>query len=361
MRSLQQAIVGEGCTQCTTVKKTRKIRIPLLNWIPILLVLVFAWRNRCKMSDRSDIDEEELRAIDAGTPLLDERAEGDDRETIAYSPISDEETIMYVDRASLPEGPRSLFASADPADVDDVVTSPPLPAVAVNVVVYQDSTTAVDVAMPTSSAMVTANMVAFPDPADVVDVNMLLPPLVVADNAVASANPYPLESWKFAFASVLYLTFQHLLQKKGADVTSRDVELLENVVPGEIKDFRPVSVILTLLQTLVSVPGVFQNLKEWSRRAQRVPTADHRCFQQTVKYFPLDEDSEWDPNLFGLSALVVGRFVELPIPGTGLEFLENVQDLMDLAGPSSRLVEMLVEALFFVKAPNWTWKLFPSH
>src|SRR6218665_3974488 len=353
-----QAIVGEGCT---AVNKTKNIRIPLLNWIPFLLVLVFAGKNRCKMSDRSDIDEEELRAIfDAGTPLLDEHPEGDDRETIAYSPISDEETIMYVDRASLPGETRSLFAPAASADADDV-TSPPLPVVAVKVVVSQDSKTALDVVMPPSSAMVTANMVASPDPADVVDVDMVLPPLVVADNAVASTNPYPLESWKFAFASVLYLTFQHLLQKKGADVISRDVELLETVVPIEIKDFRPVRVILTLLQTLVSVPGFLQNLKEWSRRAQRVPTADHRCFQPTVKCFPLDEDSEWDPNLFGLSALVVGRFVELPIPGTGLEFLENVQDLMDLAGPSSRLVEMLVEALFFVKAPNWTWKLFPSH
>src|SRR6218665_2189228 len=91
---------------------------------------------------------------------------------------------------------------------------------------------------------------------------------------VVAKPPFQLDSWRFAFASVLHLTLQHLCLKMGAVITAEDVVYLHSFVPQEIRGYQPILLILMTLQAVIATPNFIFILREWARRACKVQAPD---------------------------------------------------------------------------------------
>src|SRR6218665_2049680 len=223
----------KGC--CVTLKHNKPKKSYWFIWI-LLLIVIGAF---CEMSGQNDIDSAVLREMfRAGTPLLDERElfpSDDDQETVLSSPILSE--VVAVDETSppepTPEQPGSSTKTlivASPSSVVQDVAAPPVPSMASRVEVLPVTSQPPDAVVPSASADVEASVVFAPPPA-------------------------LLTNWKFAFASVLHLTFKHLCLKMGAPVTAEDVDYLLRLVPADIQTYQPTFIILMALQAVLNTPG----------------------------------------------------------------------------------------------------------
>src|SRR6218665_1214668 len=218
------------------------------------------------------------------------------------------------------------YIVAFPSSVVQDVAAPPVPSMASRVEVLPVTSQPSDAVVPSGSADVEASV-------------------------VFASPPALLTNWKFAFASVLHLTFKHLCLKMGAPVTAEDVDYLLRLVPADIQTYQPTFIILMALQAVLNTPGFLYTLKEWLRRGHKVPPSDNRTFQHTLDYFPAGTQLEWNSNAFGLCTLLIGRFLDQPLPATMDHFLLEVQDLVSLAGLDSWMIECVAEVLFFYPVP----------
>src|SRR6218665_1400430 len=136
------------------------------------------------------------------------------------------------------------YIVAFPSSVVQDVAAPPVPSMASRVEVLPVTSQPSDAVVPSGSADVEASVV-------------FAPPLALLTN------------WKFAFASVLHLTFKHLCLKMGAPVTAEDVDYLLRLVPADIQTYQPTFIILMALQAVLNTPGFLYTLKEWLRRGHK--------------------------------------------------------------------------------------------
>lgn len=356
-----------------------------------LIICTMSGEDNDRIADWENVESVIMRdALDSGTPLMDEEPlflMPDDLETIRYSPVScEEEPATGIASQSAPEAEANAPDQSDSNGYYEPLTSPsepvtsanaqglaPLPASssAPDASVLPSTSSAPDATTPLDPSTVPAADVfpgcshapdtdTFPGPSTGQEVVMPFFTLEeMSVDVVVAKPPFQLDSWRFAFASVLHLTLQHLCLKMGAVITAEDVVYLHSFVPQEIRGYQPILLILMTLQAVIATPNFIFILREWARRACKVQAPDVRRFQPNMEAFPAGVGLEWSPGLFGLCTLVVGRFMEQPLPETLDGFLESISDLYALAGQDAWVIQAVVEILYFLKAHSWTLALIP--
>ena len=174
----------------------------------------------------------------------------------------------------------------------------------------------------------------------------------------------PRPHWRVPIAGFLWRTFDYFRLQGNVDVTPDSLNLIRGFAPEVHAPFDVATVVVCVIHTMASQPGLLAILERWYEREGQVQvTYPGLPANQVVQDLaPWQRNRPWSNTTWSLSVLLLNRFIQQPLGCREYAFLESLYDVYATLGSEVAMIELMVTTMFFVRSSSWVWAIhLPPH